>query len=708
MVKRYSREVGIGSQDLSTGAASGMLSLSDRLTQFARSTDQLTQAIGERRGSEQGSQVELEKDEKGITKAPTKRKHSVADVLLTGGATTTAYNQAVSDGYYASLENDIRGKLGELENTNRDSLTKFNEEAESLKSGLLKGVDPVARGATQRFLEAQIGSAQLRVQERTLNRHRDEAAATRLAAADAAGIDAARAARAGDVTGSDNAMLDAYAHIDSLVSTGDIASDVAADQKRKLTREANEQSYRYVIDKTLATKGLNEAFSDLDKLKKTIPKGWTPDEWDSFTGSVESDLSSLAAQQQLDSSKIDLDTAREISNLTIQAKTNTGIPSEIIKRTDELFNAGKIKPAARTSIMTAVINGQKDAVETAGRLAAVSKRLNGDVSAQVDQKAVDKAWEVGFDAPVRGLEQYGDRNVAIEEFINSVKIIPTSVKDRISAGIDSMDTDLVIESADLMDRIDSVRGIPNNSFTPNERAFAEKVVLLSKNLAPQEAIELAKKNTDPNDKARIDLRRQELKDEKYKYSNMAEKHYNPWFGSTKIDDINKGVLTKEYKTLFEEHYVAGMSESQANKKAAQMLARNWGVSEVTEKSRVMRNPPEHYYALDGDVSYIGRQLYSDVIESGVNIFSDEITLKDIYLTSDSITDRTATAGKPRYIVQVMTQSSGLITLPEYWVPDVAAEVEAQKTRSKEEVKMMREKQRPPPSLPVGYPEPLTW
>ena len=244
-----------------------------------------------------------------------------------------------------------------------------------------------------------------------------------------------------------------------------------------------------------------------------------------------------------------------------------------------------------------------------------------------------------------------------------------------------------------MDRIDKVRGLPDNSFSANDRAFAQTVSDLSVNMEPEQAIELARRNTDPNDRSRIEARKDQIKEMQKgfgadTYREQVEDHFNPWFGSTTVDDISGDKIAKEYGDLFEQHYLAGMDEKAAKAKALEIVGRNWKESKVTGKTRVMKYAPEDYYDVAGNTEYIGEQLHKAVLE---NWFGDvNFSKKDIIILSDDRTAREASAGMPSYLVYVNHPSEGILPVyaegaPARFLPDVSAEVKKQQEANREKV-----------------------
>ena len=92
--KRFTDQVSIQSQNLSTGFVQGSNSLINRLQSFKQSTERLVDVVETKRGQEEAQQVQLQK-EGGITQAPKKKEVGIAEKILTGGVSANAYNKSL-------------------------------------------------------------------------------------------------------------------------------------------------------------------------------------------------------------------------------------------------------------------------------------------------------------------------------------------------------------------------------------------------------------------------------------------------------------------------------------------------------------------------------------------------------------------------------------------------------------------------------------
>jgi hypothetical protein len=159
------------------------------------------------------------------------------------------------------------------------------------------------------------------------------------------------------------------------------------------------------------------------------------------------------------------------------------------------------------------------------------------------------------------------------------------------------------------------------------------------------------------------------------YRGTVDDHFDPFFGSTKVDEVSGWTLAREYKSQYESFVKAGMSEGSAKEKALNIIGRNWSVSEVTGK--VMKYAPDQYYQVNGSVDYIKPQLIADIKENFVGAeFSDAV------LIGGKHTSRTAATGQPEYSIMLVTDE-GLIPLQAgSWKPDMQKEIDRVTTENK--------------------------
>lgn len=690
MVKRFEETVNIRQVDPSTGFGAASNSLLNRLNQFGQQATSIARKKAVEKGIEEAQQVELRKKD-GLTQAPEAREVSFGERILSGNITQEAYTKTLNNAYLASVGNDAREAIRGIESQNPDNIVAFNEQVAGYANGVLSGIDQSVRPEVQSFIDGQISNARARVHDKTIKKTKADAAAETSTAIQAFANESALLSREGNQLGAAESIAQSFILIDGMVETGDMRSDKAAILKREIERESSEQVLRKGFDDLASSEGLEAAFNELESISNKPAKGWTPDEWDQFISSEQADLRQKSVRVQQGKAQNDLETSRQVSNLKIQINTGMDLegneldPSKILGEIEGLFNSGAVSESERSSMITSVIKKQQTDAELALKKQKVALRINGNTQIAVTQEEIDLTWDEDISAAVEQLP-VNAQNTAIAQFVDSTKTIPTEVKRQVTSNLNSEDPELVANSADLMDRLDDIRGIPENNFSPADRAFAESVVELQKNMDPLEAIKLARQNTNPNDKGRIEARQGIIKESEFdlEYPDIVENAFDPFFGAPTTDQISQGQLTREYSVLFEQHFLAGMSQDAAKNKSLQILKRNWGETNVTGKAKAIKYPPEDYYAVNGSVDYIGRDLFTSI--SDQNIGLPEFKKEDIILISDQVTARESTVGRPSYMVMIDGGDQGLLPLIGFrYIPDMQKQIDKETKENEKRV-----------------------
>jgi len=289
--KRFTDQVGIQQQNLSTGFTQGANTLLNRLESFKRSTNQLTDVIEAKRGEEEAKLAIAE------GKPFEKKEAGIFEKVLTGGVATAQYNKSLETAYLAGLGNDAKEAINAIEAENTSDIAAFNDKARGYVSGVLKTVDPSVKDKVAEFLDGQVTNSRLRVHRNTIKKNKADAAAESAVAVTSFGNESARLAREGNQVGSAEQIVNAYETIDGMVASGDLAADRAFIMKREINREASEQTNRKKFDDLIQSKGPQEAEKVLNEIKGKAPKGWTPDEWQTYTNSQQADINRQIAKQ---------------------------------------------------------------------------------------------------------------------------------------------------------------------------------------------------------------------------------------------------------------------------------------------------------------------------------------------------------------------------------------------------------------------------
>ncbi len=293
---RFEETVNIRPVDTSTGFGAANNSLLSRLNQFSQQATGVARQKAVEKGVEEARQVELRKKD-GLTQAPEKREVSFGERILTGNITQDAYNKTLSTAYLASVGNDVREAVRGIESKNPDNVVAFNEQVTGYANGVLGGVDQAVRPEVQSFLDGQISNARARVHDKTIKRNKAEAAAETSSAIQSLANESASLSREGNQLGAAESIAQSFTLIDGMVDSGDMAADKAAVLKREIERESSEQVNRKKFDDIILKDGPNEAQVELDKIRNKAPRGWTPDEWKTYTNSQQADINRQLSKQ---------------------------------------------------------------------------------------------------------------------------------------------------------------------------------------------------------------------------------------------------------------------------------------------------------------------------------------------------------------------------------------------------------------------------
>ncbi len=200
------------------------------------------------------------------------------------------YNKALQASYLASIDRDNREEISRISAQNPDNLAMFNDQASAYFDSVVSSVDPSARMQVEGTLSDIISSHRIRVQSNEIKKNYEESnniidSEIKQATADGLGY-----ARDGDDMSAARAAITAFTAIDSKVEAGFIDSAEAQQMKLGIERDLTEEKFKGDIFRTFDDMGEEEAYGALNDLAANRPKGFTPDQWDDFIASTNTDL----------------------------------------------------------------------------------------------------------------------------------------------------------------------------------------------------------------------------------------------------------------------------------------------------------------------------------------------------------------------------------------------------------------------------------
>ncbi len=613
--------------------------------------------------------AKVQRDEEGNIVAPEMK----SDLTIFG----ESFNRKAVLAYKAQIGLDAKARLEELQNEYKNDPEGYKQQADAAKSGALNGMPPEIADEAALEFDVRIANHYSTLKKDFYKRETEAQQAKAAEWVESKEDDILNAARGGD----ESKVLELIAlnnsKLDSFIEERLIGASKAVQIKENLKERILKQEALGEIDRVI----FNDSFTLEDKVTKGVEfleelqtqdfEDLDPDQKDALERVVGAKVASLQSQLNKKQSQRSLEHSRIISDLEIAASTGTGDPAEIVEKVEDLFNREILKESERTSILTKLGNKYKKDQKQHDLDELAFRKINGEKDIIIPQKDVNSFYDRNLKNDIDKLEPEL-KTIAQADIITKLRAVPSSVKQQIQNGVLSGDVELIKQQADLVSRIDDIPGLFDLAVTSNQAAFVEQVVALSESIEPEEAIRIAKENTDPNNKARVDAREYEIKSEKYraKYTDKVEDSFESFFGDDYlVDNINKSHVEQDYKDLFEGYFKNGMSKDKAEEKALKILHANWKDSQFG----FMKYPPEDYYSVGGHAGYIKSQLSRELTLGNIGLEYDK---DDIYLISDEETARRASLGVPNYKVVVFADGA-LHSIDGRWSPDVGKEKERQ-------------------------------
>lgn len=641
-------------------------------------------------GRQEGVQS-VERDEEGNVIAPELRgDYTFKD---------QAYNEAAILAHRAEVSRDTKETLNRLQNEHELGPQAFREVAAKYKEGVLQGMPEDLKFVLSEDIENEIVTRGTQLDDKFFEFQKSKAiAAVEEQAADLKD-DILNAARIGDEEQLERARAKRLALLDRGVQNGYIDPSSAKKDAESIlegvtfNRELGRLERLFEDPDLLLSEKITKATDIVDAQKNKVYKDLSPDQRDALNNALQSELN----QQLKKEAEMNAQTQKELAFETVQLKLDAQYgrqpPAKIASKAYDMFRSQEISEAEYQGILNdlAAVEQKQTAIALVDD--KVSRRLQGDESIALSKKEVDSYYERNIVPLLKQLPS-SERAAYTANFARYVGIVPTQLGRQITNNLRSQDQELITEAAETIDAIDNIRGL-ESPVSPHDRAFAQQVLDLSGVMESEMALKIAREQTDPQNKDRIEARERIIKDEEYDDS-YQEEAIN-LFDDDDIDSISAGQLEKEYKTIFEAHFKAGMDEDAAREKAEQILTKNWQYSPSSE--RMMKYPPEQYYAIQGDASYVKDQL-NDWVRENTSFGITTEGYEKAFLASDEQTGELASMGQPDYLVYVQDNNGmlNLVTAQDpkdgkikvvRWSPDKKAQKEKIKSMNADEVMKMR-------------------
>lgn len=193
--------------------------------------------------------------------------------------------------YRSNVSAESTQILGTFAKEYKDDPVMFQQASNNYIRGTIGAIkDPVLAADMNEFLTRSAFSSQQRIQSAYEVKKTNENISSLGNNIDSVSREANRLARAGEVEAAADQLQIVNADQDSLAAISPKFAAQLQDNKRKIKNGLYENTVIGNLDRLAETDGVSAAFSKLNELGKTVPKGYDPAEWDSFVSSAQTSL----------------------------------------------------------------------------------------------------------------------------------------------------------------------------------------------------------------------------------------------------------------------------------------------------------------------------------------------------------------------------------------------------------------------------------
>jgi hypothetical protein len=576
-----------------------------------------------------------------------------------------AYNKAALNAYSSGIRVDGKKKLFELEEkyaTDPDPVA-FQSDFNGYMKGVTQGLPEDMAADLRLRLTGDAMRVQGRLADSQRRRQFDLATANLNEELTTLADEQATAARAGD----DTRVQELQVQMENigienaeLLDPADLAK-FEAEQKDRLIIQGNlGQLDRAILDNPDLP--LEERIQKGKEILRTITsnpiEGLTPEQQSKLESQMSTRLNALESRLV----EQDTEFGIELSDYKVQVASGNLEPVDVDQQANDWYRSGRISEPEMTSLKKSARTAVAKKAETTAVNVNITKQFTDqrDPYYVPDQSDINKYYDDVY-VPAQEGATPEQRMLTDAIFIQKTRMIPSTVKNQTNSYLLSGDPALIMQAAQLIDRVDETPGMFDQLTNVQTKAFASNMVRLMEVMDPKEALRLSQQLTDPADQNRVTARRDQIKTEKFneKYVDWTRKIV----GETNPTSFQNAV--NQYQTIFESYYLAGSDEQAARAQAEKMIQSNYTQSTFGD----MMYAPEQYYAVNGSVEYARDELDALVREEMPNMQFDK---DNIYLLTDDYTARKATEGAPQYRVLILDDDGVFQQRSGYFFPDKEA------------------------------------
>ena len=593
-----------------------------------------------------------------------------------------AFNVANEAGYLAATKNQYMDAMDRMSREHQNDPVAFENAAKAYRNGLIENTPAEVRQQIQYDYDQTLRSNAVQIRDRAARVAIEQTTVEIDRAGKGIVSEASKASRMGD---QDYLSHQTQLFYDTVISPLEAMGEPKAADAALNDYLAQVDEARYMGQFDRATQQ-GQGASFVANFMLNPPKELDPAQVEAYSQKMSVQQKRLEAMNTQRASQMTTEQRIAVSNTEIAIDSGNFAGEEAIKVLDTYLDNEWISTEKRTNLIQKMIKKQDEIIQKERAYQNILSGLTEGVPVVAEKKDINEFYETKY-APNLAGKSPEDVLSGTASFIRGTKTVPDALKRELNAMILSENPEQIMNAARVIDAIDDIPGITEQALSTEQRAFISQVIPLMQNQSPAEAVRIAKEITDPSNAAMVEPRKAILK-KKDNYAEEVSSELDPWFGAD-IKPVNVDQLNSEYKALYDSYFLSGMTESAAKQQAVKTLKRNWGEF----NGYVMKYPPQQFYEVAGDSSYIMDQLVKEIAtytigepltsESALAEFANEyipfwksdgevgpaVNKESLYLISDEITAKEAYLGKPSYRILRVTEE-GINTAGGFrFVPD---------------------------------------
>ena len=595
--------------------------------------------------------------------------------LAWGGST---YNQVALKSYENGVNSDIKNALLDAQAAHPDDLNAYNAIVQEKIKGYLQNAPEEVQFRSQQFFDQANAAVTRDITAAAKAKADSQIAAGLITGAANAEDTISNLVRNGDLDAAREMQMQYILDLENGVKLGLLDAVKTQTRINNFEDTVAQQTVLGDLDRTLLAKDVQplDRINNAREFRDTIAasdevEGLSAKQKDALVAVLDARIRDEALAYTKEQSALTREEIREKGQFSIDVANGVYSQEEGQIKLDELFDRGVIKTAAEYAALgkelTKVSVAERKKAEGIYNTTAVVSGRAPLTETPVDQGAVDDF----YDTILPEMPEYYDDRIAVQtEIVAKTGYVPTKLKTEIRNDLYSGDDAKVLAAAETMEKIMLIPG-QEKAFSDNQFAFGIQLAQYMDYLDPKEAISLAEKNTNPQNKAAIDQRADYIKDNKKDFSESYAEDIGKQFGvdtSIESGSIVSNQLVEDYGDLVEAYFKAGITDiDQAKAKAMKQMQSQYKQSQFG----FMRFPPDDFYKMDdGDplpASAIRDEIY-DLLADGYAEQGYTFDKEDIMLDSDMITAIQAGTGLPTYAV-IIRANDGTLLSPTFVGPD---------------------------------------